>query len=47
MILLEPGNRILYETVLGQFAGPEAVEVDDDDVAKGKKREKGSQTPCC
>jgi len=45
MILLEPGNRILYETVLGQFAGPEAVEVDDDDVAKGKKEKKEAKRP--
>jgi len=40
MILLEPGNRIVYETILAQFQGPETVEVDDDDKKGDKKGDK-------
>jgi len=44
MILLEPANRILYETVLAQFAGPEVADADDEDQKKPKK-EKEAKRP--
>lgn len=39
MILLEPGNRILLETILAQFQGPEVQEVDDDEKKGAPKKE--------
>jgi len=39
MILLEPGNRILLETILAQFQGPEVAEVDDEEKKKDGAKE--------